>query len=78
MGSADPQDPISIGHGNNGGGIRLFVACSNAYPSFSRVGSLQAIPVKLTPSGADFASNFSGKAGSGAFGTSPKGTITVG
>ena len=41
-------------------------------------GSAQAMPVKLTPNGAGFASNQAGNAGVGAFGTSPNATITVG
>jgi len=56
----------------------LCVACSNAYPSLISVGSLQAIPLKLMPNGCGFASNPSGNGGFGAFGTMPKGTITVG
>ena len=36
------------------------------------------MPVKLTPNGVGFALKFSGKAGVGAFGTVPKGTMTVG
>ena len=43
-----------------------------------QAGSLHAIPVKLTPKGAGFALKPSGNGGVGAFGTSPKGTITVG
>src|SRR3954447_16963008 len=65
------------GHGN-GGGTRFFVACSNAYARRSSVGSLQAIPVKLTPNGAGLALKPSGNAGVGAFGIMANGTITVG
>ena len=65
-------------HGNAGGGTLFFVACSNAYASLISVGSLQAMPVNVMPSGAGFASNFSGNAGVGAFGTAPNGTITLG
>jgi hypothetical protein len=32
-----------------GGGVRFFVACSNAYATCSSFGSLQAGPVKPTP-----------------------------
>ena len=64
--------------GNAAGGTRRFVACSNAYARRNSVGSLQARPVKLTPYGASFASNFSGNAGVGAFGISANGTMTVG
>ena len=49
-----------------------------AYPSSSSRGSLHAVPVKLTPNGVGFASKPSGNGGVGAFGDSPKGTITVG
>ena len=42
-----------------------------------RRGSLQAIPVKLTPNGAGFALKPSGKAGVGVFGTKPNGTMIV-
>src|SRR6266851_6184044 len=65
-------------HGIAGGGTRLFAACSKAYAKRSSVGSLHAIPVKLTPNGAGLALKFSGKAGVGAFGTVPNGTMTVG
>lgn len=65
-------------YGAPGGGMRRFVACSNAYASRSRVGSLQAIPVNDTPKGCAFASKPSGNGTTGAFGTSPNGTITVG
>jgi hypothetical protein len=56
-------------HGNNAGGTRFFVACSNAYPNRKSVGSLHALPVKLTPKGTGFALNVAGNAGVGAFGT---------
>src|SRR5437762_14077880 len=65
-------------HGNNGGGTRFFVACSNAYASSISFGSLHAIPVKLTPKGDGFASKPAGNAGVGAFATSAYGTMTVG
>jgi hypothetical protein len=45
------------GYGVDGGGMRRFVACSNAYASSIRRGSAQAVPVKPTPNGAGFASN---------------------
>ena len=61
-----------------GGGTRFFVACSNAYASSISRGSLHAMPVKLTPNGAGFASKPSGNGGVGAFGTSANGTMTVG
>src|SRR6266850_2529854 len=64
-------------YSNPGGTLRL-VACSNAYPSSMRRGSLQAIPVKLTPNGPGLASNPSGNGGVAEFGTIPNGTITVG
>ena len=38
-------------HGADGGGTRRRVACSNAYASSISRGSLQAMPVKLTPYG---------------------------
>ena len=60
------------------GATRFFVACSNAYASASSVGSLHAMPVKLTPNGVGFALKPSGNAGVGAFGTIANGTITVG
>src|SRR5437899_9914410 len=73
------QDNTNARHqGNAGGGTRRFVACSNAYPRRRSVGSLQAMPVKLTPNGAGFALKPSGNAGVGALGTRPNGTITVG
>src|SRR3989442_16007433 len=71
------QTPSGRGYGNAGGTRRL-VACSKAYPSSMSRGSLQAMPVKLTPNGPGFASNASGNGGKGAFGTVPNGTITVG
>jgi hypothetical protein len=43
-----------------------------------RRGSLQALPAKLTPIGDGLALNPSGSGGFGAFGTLPKGTMTVG
>lgn len=42
-------------HGKSGGGTRFLVACSNVYASRNSVGSLHAIPVKLTPNGAGLA-----------------------
>jgi hypothetical protein len=65
-------------YGADGGGMRRFVACSKAYASSSRRGSLHAMPVKLTPKGARLASKVPGNAGVGLFATSPNGTITVG
>src|SRR5262249_18722049 len=65
-------------HGKLGGGTRRLVAASNAYASSIRRGSLQAIPVKLTPNGAGWALNTSGMGGLTVFGTSANGTITVG
>jgi len=65
-------------HGNNGGGTRFFVACSNAYASSISFGSLHAIPVKLTPYGVGLALKPAGNAGAGAFGTNANGTMTVG
>src|SRR5215475_4394859 len=44
--------PFLPPQGNSGGGTRPFVACSNAYASPSRRGSLHAVPVKPTPYGA--------------------------
>src|SRR5262245_28378962 len=38
-------------YGAIAGGTRFLVACSNAYASSIRRGSLQAMPVKLTPYG---------------------------
>ena len=67
---------LSFNHGN--GATLFFVACSNAYASLRSVGSLHAMPVKLTPNGDGCASNPAGNAGVGAFGTRPNGTITVG
>src|SRR5437667_12780468 len=69
--------PSGRGYGNAGGTRRL-VACSKAYPSSMSRGSLQAMPVTLTPKATGFASNASGIGGKGAFGTIPNGTITVG
>ncbi len=42
------------------------------------LGSLQALPVKLTPKGPAWRRSPAGNAGVGAFGTSANGTITVG
>ena len=67
-----------LGHGNSAGGTLFFVACSNAYARRISVGSLQAMPVKLTPYGAGLALKSSGNAVVGAFGTNANGTITVG
>src|SRR5438477_402703 len=72
---------IAFRYGADGGGTRRLVACSNAYASSIRRGSLQAIPVKPTPKGVGFAAKPSGNGWAGAvgeFGTSPNGTITVG
>ena len=68
-------------YGDDGGGARRFVACSKAYASSIRRGSLQAIPVKLTPNGDGFGLKPAGNGvaeGGGALGTVPNGTITVG
>src|SRR6476660_5609307 len=62
----------------NDGGTLRFVACSNAYASSRSFGSLQAMPVKLTPYGVGLASKPAGNAGVGAFGTNANGTMTVG
>src|SRR5437588_13000648 len=69
-----PRNPVTYGSG----ATLFFVDCSNAYASRSNVGSLHAIPLKLTPNGCGFALNPSGNAGVGAFGTSAYGTMTVG
>jgi hypothetical protein len=60
------------------GATRRFVACSNANASSIRRGSLQALPVKLTPKGAGLALKSSGNGGVGAFGIKANGTMTVG
>src|SRR5687767_2238954 len=60
------------------GGTLFLVACSKAYAMRMSVGSLQGMPVKLTPNGDGFALNDSGNGGVGAFGTNAKGTVTVG
>src|SRR4051812_14482024 len=60
-------------YGNCAGGTRFFVACSYAYASAISFGSLQAMAVKLTPSGPGRASNPDGNAGVGAFATSALG-----
>jgi hypothetical protein len=46
--------PIASDQGNPGGGVRRFVACSNANASWISYGSLHAPAVKLTPYGAGF------------------------
>src|SRR5215470_13848016 len=82
--SHSPHQPLPYPfgrYGADGGGMRRFVACSNAYASSISRGSLQANPVKPTPNGAGFAAKVSGNGGagaSGAFGTRPNGTMTVG
>ena len=53
-----------------------FRLCSKAYASAIRRGSLQAMPVKLTPNGPGLAAKPSGK--DVAFGTIANGTMTVG
>src|SRR6266550_760468 len=73
-----PRERSLAAHGADAGGTRRFVACSKPYASSIRRGSLHAVPVKLTPNGAGFASNPSGKGGFGSFGTMPNGTMTVG
>src|SRR5581483_2343889 len=65
-------------YGNCGGATRFFVACSKAYASSINFGSLQAMPVKLTPIGPGFASNPAGNGGVGSFGIIANGTVTVG
>jgi len=62
---------------NSGGGIRFFVACSNAYASSISFGSLHAPPVKLTPYGIGRAPKLSRSGGVGALGIVPNGTMTV-
>jgi hypothetical protein len=61
--------------------LRLFVACSNAYASAMRRGSLHAEAVKLTPNGAGRGSKPAGNACPPlppVTGTKPYGTVTVG
>ena len=68
---------MSKDYGNRGGAIRFFVACSNAYANAINLGSLHAVPVKLTLKGTGFGSNPVGNPA--AFtGTKPYGTVTVG
>jgi hypothetical protein len=55
----------SVDHRKPGGGVRFFVACSNPYARRSRVGSLHAMPVKLTPKGCGFGSKPGGNAFAG-------------
>ena len=50
-------------HGKSGGAIRFFVACSKAYASAINLGSLHAVPVKLTLNGAGLGSKPAGKGG---------------
>ena len=50
-------------YGKSGGAVRFFVACSNAYASAINLGSLHAVPVKLTLNGADLGSKPAGKGG---------------
>jgi hypothetical protein len=69
---------IYYGYGALAGGTRRLVACSKAYPNSINRGSLQAMPVKLTPKGLGFALNPGGKASFGALSAIPNGTITVG
>ena len=64
--------------GQDEGGVRFLVACSKAYASSIKCGSLQAVPVKLTPKGAGMALNQSGNGGFGSCRTMPNGTMTVG
>src|SRR5260370_29892363 len=73
-----PRQRSLATHGADAGGTRRFVACSKPYASSIRRGSLHAVPVKLTPNGAGFASNPSGNGGFGSFRTRPNGTITLG
>ena len=50
-------------YGKSGGAVRFFVACSNAYASAINLGSLHAVPVKLTLKGAGLGSKPAGKGG---------------
>ena len=68
-------------HGNDGGGTRFFVACSNAYASSISFGSLHAVPVNVTLYGDGFGSNPAGNVVGpwpGGTGTKPNGTVTDG
>lgn len=65
-------------YGNCGGGMRFFVACSNAYANPTSFGSLQAAPVNPIPNGAGFASKPGGNGGVGLLGTIPNGTTRIG
>src|SRR5262249_62011005 len=69
---------VSRSYGNRGGGTRFFVACSNAYASSISLGSLQAMPVKLTPNGPGFALKLAGNGGVGVVATSADGAVTGG
>ena len=60
------------------GASRFRVACSKAYAIARSLGSLQAVPVKLTPKGCNRGANASGNGIVAPFGTMPNGTITVG
>ena len=54
--------PPEKSYGNSGGGMRFFVACSNAYASSISFGSLHAVPVKLTLNGCGLGSKPAGNA----------------
>ena len=69
---------ICLHYGALAGATRRLVACSKAYPNSINRGSLQAMPVKLTPNGLGFALNPDGNVSFGAFWAIPNGTITVG
>jgi len=73
---AERSTTVSMRPQSSFGGTRRFVACSNAYAISMSRGSLQAVPVKLTPIGDGFASKPAGAFG--AFRTMPNGTMIVG
>ena len=58
---SEPKSALLDDYGNSGGAARFFVACSNAYASAINLGSLQAVPVKLTLNGAGLGSKPAGK-----------------
>jgi hypothetical protein len=65
-------------HGADAGATLRLLACSNAYASAIRRGSLHAVPVNPTPNGIGLALNPSGNGGVGALGTIPNGTTMIG
>src|SRR5260370_17001481 len=73
-----PRERSLAAHGADAGGTRRFVACSKPYASSIRRGPLDAVPVKLTPNRARFASKPFGKRRFGSVGTTPDGAMTVG